>query len=142
MAATILREVYAYNPRLTREWPVASGTLEGTAVLSPAGNQPGVTITPRGDSTAVATLSGGYSITYPNGAVGQRSDSATVAVDGTWSGAVVGADNTTPKGTLVYIDSTGALTLTATSNTKFGVVDTYPGKGSASETAVKIGVFA
>lgn len=144
MAATILSQVYAYNEEKVREWPVPSGTAKGTAILS-ASNQPGVTITPRGDSTATKSLGSAgnaYSITYPNGAVGQRSDSASVAVDGTWAGPVVGATSSTPRNTLVYIDSTGALTLTASGNTKFGVVDAYPGKASASDTAVKIGVFA
>ena len=143
MAAAILRLVYDYTDSLTREWPVASGTVKGTAVLDPAGHQPGVTLTPRGDSTATATLAGGYSITYDNGAVSQRSDSATVATDGTWSGPVTGATSSTAKGTKVYyVTADGSLTLTAGSNVYFGVVDTYPGKGSASATAVKIGVPA
>jgi hypothetical protein len=141
MAATILSQAYAYTEEKVREWPVPSGTAKGTAILS-ASNQPGVTLTPRGDATASKTLGGVYTLTYPNGAVGQRSDSAQVATDGSWAGPVVGATSSTAKNTLVYIDSTGALTLTASGNTKFGVVDSYPGKASSTDTTVKIGVFA
>lgn len=140
MAATILTEVYAYTQSKTRERPVPSGTAKGTAIAS--GSEVFVTITPRGDATKTATLGGVYSITYPNGAVGQRTDSATVAFDGSWAGPVVGATSETVAGTPVYIDSTGALTLTATDNTAFGVTDNYPGKASASLTTVKIGVLA
>lgn len=141
MSATILKQVYAYDQKLTREWPVPSGTLEGTALVSASG-QPAVTITPRGDATKSVTLGGVYTLGYPAGAVSQRSDSATVATDGSWSGPVVGATSATAKNTLVYIAADGTLTLTATSNSKFGVVDSYPGKASAANTTIKIGVFA
>lgn len=139
--ATILSPVYAYNPRNTRSWQVPAGTLEGTALVS-SSNQPAVTLTPRGDSTASTSLGGAYTITYNNGPVGQRSDSATVATDGTWAGPVTGATSTTAEGTLVYYaPADGSLTLTATGNVQFGVVDAYPGKASATDTAVRIGVF-
>lgn len=145
MANVILRQVYAYDDEFqTREWPVPSGTLAGTAVIS-AGNEPGVTITNRGD-TVLSKNIGPIAISFPGGGVGNRSDSATVATGGSWSGAVTGADGTQAKGTPVYaVVSAGAitsLTLTSTSNTKFGVVDSYIGKGVALQTAIKIGVFA
>lgn len=145
MANVILRQVYDYDEEIqTREWPVPSGTMANTAVLS-AGNEPGVTITNRGDATITKTI-GPLTITIPAGGVGNRLDSATVATGGSWSGPVTGADGTQPKGTLVYaVVSSGAvtgLTLTATSNTKFGVVDSYIGKGTSLQTAIKIGVFA
>lgn len=133
--------VYVGDRSQYREWPVPSGTVEGTPLLSESG-EPGVTITPRGDSTITKTLAGGYSIAYPNGPVGVRDDSAVVAPNGTFAGPVTGADATTVKNTLVYIATDGTLTLTATGNTKFGVVDAYLGKASATDTAVKIGVFA
>ena len=142
MASTILAQVFQYDRNKTREWPVPSGTLEGTAVLS-ASNQPGVTLTPRGDATRTKSLAGmPYVITYPAAPIGVRTDSAIVAVDGSWLGPIVGATTGTPRNTLVYIDVTGALTLTSTSNTKFGVTDSYSGKGTASATVVKVGVFA
>lgn len=141
MAVTILKEVYAYTPGKTREWPVASGTLEGTALVS-ASNQPGVAITNESTVVKTNTLGTAYTISYPGGAVGQTPGNVTVAVDGTFAGAVVGATSATVKNTLVYIDNTGALTLTVGSNVKFGVVDSFLGKASATDTAVKIGVFA
>lgn len=138
-------QVYQYTKGETREWPVPSGTLPGAAVLS-ASNQPGVCLTGRGDNTVTKTRADGTVITRPNGAPGQRSDSATVATDGSWAFPVTGATGATAKNTLVYaVVSSGAvtsLTLTAGSNVKFGVVDSYPGKASASDTVVKIGVFA
>lgn len=145
MANVILRQVYAYDDEFqTREWPVASGVTAGTALLS-VSNEPGVAITNRGDATITKTI-GPLTVTVPAGGVGNRADSATVATGGTWSGPVTGADGTQPKGTLVYaVVSSGAvtsLTLTAGSNVKFGVVDSYIGKGVALQTAVKIGVFA
>ncbi len=141
--ATILSGVYQYNRELTREWPVPAGTLEGTALISTS-NQPGVTLTPRGDSTKTKTLAGmPYVITYPNAPIGVRTDSAVVAVDGTWLGAVTGATTATPINTLVYyVVADGSLTLTASTNVPYGVTDSYPGKGTSTLTAVKIGVFA
>lgn len=144
---TALVQVYAYDQNKTRPWPVPSGTQAGTAVISPAGNQPGVTITARGDSTVVKSLVGtASSITLANGGFNNKADEATVAVDGSWAGAVTGVSGTTPLGTLVYaVISSGAitsLTLTATGNTLFGAVDSPLGQASASDCTVKIGVFA
>lgn len=147
MTSVQLVPTYPFTPSQVREWAVASGTLEGTAVLS-ANNTPGVTLTPRGDSTKTKTLgnNGIISITFPNGAVGQRTDSAMVAVDGTWSGPVTGVTSGTARNTPVYaVVASGqitSLTLTASSNTFFGVTDDYPGKASASLCAVKIGKSA
>lgn len=150
MTSVQLTQTFHFDPNKVREWQVASGTLEGTAVLS-ASNQPGVTITPRGDSTKTKTLGTGgiISLTFPNGAVGQRTDSASVATDGTWSGPVTGVTSGTARNTLVYAVGTGgatgavaSLTLTSGGNTLFGVTDDYPGKASASLCAVKIGKFA
>jgi hypothetical protein len=139
-----LTQVYKGDSEQDREWPVAAGTNAGTAVLS-ISNQAGVTLTNRGDS--VLTKQIGYiSITIPSGGVGNLPDSATVAVNGTYRGAVTGALSTTPKNTLVYAVVAGGLvtelTLTVGTNTKFGVVDSFLGKASASDTAIKIGVFA
>jgi hypothetical protein len=141
---TILKQVYRYDQEKTRAWPVASGTQAGTAVLSPAGNQPGVAITARGDSTVTTSLVGtATSITLQNGGFNNKPTEATVATDGSWAGAVTGASSSTPRGTLVYfVVADGTLTLTAGSNVKFGVVDSPLGRATASDTTVLIGVFA
>ncbi len=141
--ATILTQVYDYNQEKTREWQVPAGTPQGAAIVS-ASNQPAVTLTPRGDSTATITLGSAYTLTYPNGAPGQRSDSATVATDGSWSGAVVDATSATLSGELVYLNTDGTLSLASTGAgaVKYGVTDNYPGKASATATTIKIGVFA
>lgn len=136
---TQFTSVYAYDQAETREWPVPSGTLAGTPVLSTA-KEAGFTLTARGDATTSKTLAGGYSLSYPSGPVGVRDDSAIVAVNGSWAGPVTGATSATARNTPVYIASDGTLTLTSTSNTFFGVVDSYPGKASATDTTVKIGV--
>ena len=139
-----LIQVYKGDSRSDREWPVASGTNAGTAVVS-LSNQAGVTLTNRGDSTLTKTI-GTITITIPSGGVGNAFDSATVAVNGTYRGPVTGSLATTPKNTLVYaVIVSGVvteLTLTVGTNTKFGVVDSYLGKASATDTAIKIGVFA
>ncbi|MET4703033.1 hypothetical protein [Frigoribacterium sp. UYMn621] len=139
-----LTQVYKGDSSQDREWPVASGTNAGTAVVS-ISNQPAVTITNRGDSTLTKQI-GYISITIPSGGVGNLPGSATIAVNGTYRGAVTGAGSSTPKNTSVFAVVAGGLvtelTLTAAGNTKFGVVDSFLGKASASDTAIKIGVFA
>lgn len=136
---TQFTNVYDYTQSKTRPWPVPSGTLAGTPLLSSA-NEPGFTLTARGDTTSTKTLAGGYSLSYPSGPVGVLDTEAIVATDGSWAGPVTGATSGTARNTPVYITAGGVLTLTATSNTFFGVVDSYPGKASATDTTVKIGV--
>lgn len=140
---TQFTSVYAYDQAETREWPVPSGTLAGTPVLSTA-KEAGFTLTARGDATTSKTLAGGYSLTYPSGPVGVRDDSAIVAVNGSWAGPVTGATSATTRNTPVYyVVADGTLTLTdvdAATTPFFGVVDSYPGKASATDTTVKIGV--
>lgn len=141
--AVNLKQVYAFNRNLTREWPVAAGTLAGDAQVS-ISNQPGVAITNRGDATLTKEI-GPISLTIPAGGFGNLADSATVAVDGSWAGPVTGATAATPKNTPVFATVAAGvvteLTLTA-GGTPFGVVDSFLGKASATETVVKIGVFA
>lgn len=140
-----LNQVQEYDHNKTRQWVVPAGTLSGAAVIS-ISNEPGVTLTTRGDAVVTKTLADGSVITRPNVAPGVRADSAVVAVDGSWAFPVVGASVTTPKNTLVYaVVAAGAvtsLTLTVGTNTKFGVTDSPLGKALATETTVKIGVFA
>lgn len=143
--------LYKYTPALVREWQIPAGTQSGAAVLSES-NQPGVTITARGDSLAPIKFVGidnpdaaGGTIKQPNGGIGNRFDSAVCATDGTFVFPVTGASATTKKNALVYAvkDGDGKVTsLALTGTVKFGVVDSYPGKATAARTAVKIGVFA
>lgn len=122
-----------YTESLTREWPVPAGTQAGTVVLHPISNQVGVTLTARGDSTVAAGIPGVTGGTVPNGGAGNKANSATVAVDGSWLLTVAGVTNgdTNPEtgtagtaaGTVVYHTSAGALNLTASGNTRVGVID-------------------
>lgn len=123
-----------YTESLTREWPVASGTQAGTVVLHPISNQVGVTLTARGDSTVAAGIPGVTGGTVPNGGVGNKANSATVAVDGSWLltvATVVNGDTNpesgsagTPAGTAVYrTTATGLYTLASAGGTQIGVID-------------------
>jgi len=122
-----------YTEAKTREWVVASGTLSGALVIQANSGRVGVTLTARGDSTKSQTLPDGTTITGINiGGVGNKPNTATVAVDGSWLFAVAGVTNgdttgaeavATPAGTKVYRTSAGALNLTVTGNTLIGYVD-------------------
>lgn len=122
-----------YTESKTREWPVPAGTQAGTLVVHPVSGQVGVTLTARGDSTVAAGIPGVTGGTVPNGGAGNKSNSATVAVDGSWLLAVTGSANGdtnpetgtagTPEGTVVYRTSGGSLTLTEGTNTAVGVID-------------------
>lgn len=114
-----------YTESKTREWAVPAGTKSGDMVVHAISGQVGVALTSRGDSTIAANI--------PNGGVGNKSNSATVAVDGTWLFNVPGTTDgdTNPEtgtagtaaGTKVYRTSAGALTLTESTNTLVGVID-------------------
>lgn len=125
-----------YTESKCREWPVASGTQAGTVVLHPVSNQVGVTLTARGDSTTAAGIPGVTGGTIPNGGVGNKANSATVAVDGSWlltvatvvngdSNPASGSGGGTPAGTAVYRlnASPNTITLASASATKIGVID-------------------
>jgi len=119
-----LNMLYKYSENLTRSWPVPDPTLSGDPRL--VAGVPCVALTSRGDSAAPAI-----------GGVGNPPTEATVATDGTFILAVTGATTSTAKGTVVYITPANALTLTESTNTRFGVVD---GRVlSASSVPVKVG---
>ena len=84
----------------------------------------------------------GVEIKFGNSRGGEslQDTEATVAFTGTIAGPVVGATSSTAQGTLVYLTSSKTLTLTAGSNTKFGVVQFFRGEKSATDTAVTFGV--
>ena len=123
-----------YTESKCREWPVPSGTQAGTVVLHPVSNQVGITLTARGDATRAAGIPGVTGGTIPNGGVGNKSNSATVAVDGTWllevatvtdgdTNPASGSDGT-PAGTAVYrVTADGTYSLSSTSAVKIGVID-------------------
>lgn len=135
--------VYRYTGEKTRVWDLGATFAPGLPVKS-ASNEPGVTITGTGNYVKSYTQ-GPFTISgIPAGGVGLDATEATVATDGTWDfTGVTGAQTTTPNNTLVYITSGNALTLTAGSNVKYGVVD-YPKDyvKVAGKLPVKIGVFA
>jgi len=122
-----------YTEAKTRAWVVPVGTVSGALVLQANSGRVGVTLTARGDTTKSHTLPDGSIVTGINiGGVGNKPNTATVAVDGSWLFAVAGVANgdttgaaavATPAGTKVYRTPAGALNLTATSNTLVGLVD-------------------
>jgi hypothetical protein len=120
-----------YTEAKTREWAVPSGTQAGTVVINAQSGQVGVTLTARGDSTRAAGIPGVTGGTVPNGGVGNKPGSATVAVDGSWLLTVAGVTNGdtgsggagTDEGTEVYRAANGTYSLTATNNTFIGVID-------------------
>lgn len=134
--------VYRYTGEKTRVWDLGAAFAPGLPVKS-VSNEPGVTITGTGNYVKSYTT-GPYTISgIPAGGVGLEGNEATVATDGTWNFLVTGGLTTTPNNTLVYITSGNALTLTAGSNTKYGVVD-YPKDyvKVAGTLPVKLGVLA
>ena len=119
--------VYRNTDLLNRVETLAATYGPGEPVLS-LGGQPAVTVTGSGDYTksevipGVGTLSG-----VAAGGVGLEGKQVTLAFDGTWEfdeDDVAGLTAATAaQGAAVYITSTGDLTATAGSNTKFGTVD-------------------
>jgi hypothetical protein len=125
-----LNHVYRGDPRNNRERVVPEGTVSGDPLLLDDG--PAVALTSRGDATKSFTTPQGYTLSgVESGGVGNATDSATVAFDGTYEFDGVVSTGTTPvptttaQSTAVYITSAGALTLVATDNDLFGHVD-YP----------------
>lgn len=125
-----LNLVYLGNPQNNRERVVPDGTVSGDPLLFDDG--PAVALTSRADATTSFTTPQGYTLSgVPSGGVGNATDSATVAFDGTYEFSGVVSTGTTPvptataQSTAVYITSAGALTLVATDNDLFGRVD-YP----------------
>lgn len=145
-----------YSEDKTREWDVVASQLPAAATPVPAGTviknirsgQIGVTLTASGGSTRAAGIPGVTGGTIPNGGAGNQAGTAVVAVDGSWLLNVAGvtAGPTTPdaaagtnEGTIVYQhNTTGAISLTATSATRIGVIDDGVIVGTIAP--VKIGV--
>ena len=123
---------------------VPTKTAPGTPLIF--GGRPMVTITGSGDYTNGLPTPGNTAIDKmlevgePNGGIGLQPLEANASPTGTYGFDVTGADENTTNGDVVYITSGGALTLTAGSNTKFGIVEFFRGELSATDTAVTIGV--
>lgn len=121
--------VYRNTDSLNRVETLAATHQAGEAVLS-LGGQPAVTVTASGDATITDNTSfPPYTISgIPNGGVGLTGKQVTLAFDGTWefaASSITGITTASAQGTVVYMTSGGALTGTASGNTRFGTVD-YP----------------
>lgn len=113
------------SPRIVGGRPVVTITGSGNY----DGNK--ITMTANGVTTVLAGGRGG---------VGLRDDEATVSPTGSYAFNVTGASSSTARGTAVYLTSGNSVTLTATGNTKFGIVEFFRGELSATDTVVTIGV--
>lgn len=123
---------------------VGNNIAPGTPLIQ--GTRPAVTLTGSRDykGNQISATVGSETIILQAGRGGESlpaDDYATVTYTGTYAFDVVGATVTAAVGGLpVYITSAGVLTLTASGNTKFGVVEFFRGTASATDTAVTIGV--
>lgn len=133
-----LNKIYAGNPELNRDRPLADITAPSTP---PTSIQPGVSVLLQGRPAMSITASGNAtktqttglptditSVTFKNGGVGNASGNATFVFDGTYEFAVTGAATSTKSDVEVFITlATGALTLTDGGATEahYGYTD-YP----------------
>jgi len=137
---------FASTDRLRENWDVVAEVAEGTAILDPS-NRPGVAYTPSGGHTISKTIAGITVSGFIDGGASLLPLKVTAATDGTWEFPVTGATKATANGTKVYaVVAAGritGLTLTATSNTFFGVVNNPAEYDAAGAFAcVKIGVVS
>ena len=122
---------------------VGTDVAPGTPLL--LGDVPVATITGSGDydGNAVSITVGSTTTTLAGGrgGIGLKATEATVSPTGAYGWPVTGATaaNIVNGVTTVYITSAGALTLTATNNTRFGTALFFRGELSATDTVVKIG---
>lgn len=136
----------------SEHWEVASTVRAGDVVINNVDSRIGVALTSPGAATESVTGPDGLTVSnYPVGGVGNKVNSAEVALDGDFLLTVVGAtagetvgtgQTGTPQGTKVYgVVSGGAFTgytLTAGTNTAIGVV--ADGRIVGTVTPVSIGV--
>ncbi|MFT4260348.1 hypothetical protein [Microbacterium sp.] len=130
--AVATQEVFAHTDALVEIWDAGAATPANTLLVK--GGRAGVTLTnTAGIATKRTKAVGPYDLSAPAfpgvgndlaTAVGTRATG--VAVDGTWEfEGVAGATLATAQTADVYVTGAGALTLTAGTNTKVGVVN-YP----------------
>ena len=137
-------EAFSSTDALREVWPVLAEVAAGTALITGT-DHVGVAYTNSGGHTATVSAVAGMTVTgILDGGVGLDALECSVAVDGTYEFAVAGATSGTANGTIVYaVVATGritSLTLTASTNVRFGVVNNPQDYvGSASKICVKIG---
>jgi len=134
---------FASTDGLREVWDVTAEVAEGTALMN--GTRAGVAYTPSGGHVRSKTLGAVTISGFPDGGASLPALKVSAATDGTWEFPVTGATAATPNGTLVYAAVTSGratvLTLTASTNTLFGVVNNPLGYDKAGAFAcVKIGV--
>lgn len=136
-------EAFSSTDGLREVWPVATEVAAGTALIN--GTRAGVAYVASGGYTSSAVV-GPYTISgIPSGGESLDALKASVSTDGTYQFPVTGASSSTTNGTLVYaVVASGritGLTLTASTNSLFGVVNNpsdYVAVGTS--VCVKIGV--
>jgi hypothetical protein len=138
----MLNVLYSDIESERRPATVPTNTAPGTPRI--IGGRPAITVTGSGDyaGNAMTVTSSGKTVTLAGGGGGESLAplEATVTFTGSYFFPVAGASAATVNGTPVFITAGGALTLTSTSNTKYGVVEFFRGESSATDTAVTIGV--
>ena len=138
-------EAFSSTDALREVWKLTSEVNVGTALIN--GDRAGVAYTPSGGFTRTDTIGG---LTISGISVGGASLDAlqaSVATDGTYEFAVTGATTATANGVKVYaVVAAGkitSLTLTASTNAPFGVVNNPQDyvASAAGIACVKIGVI-
>lgn len=138
-------EAFSSTDALRETWKLTDEVDVGTALVN--GDRAGVAYTPSGGFTRSETIAG---MTISGiGAGGESLDAlqVSVATDGSYEFAVTGATTATTNGTKVYaVVAAGkvtSLTLTASTNTPFGVVNNPQDyvASAAGIACVKIGVI-
>lgn len=137
----MLNVLYSDVESRRRTRVVGNKVAPGTPLIS--GGSPAVTITGSGDydGNKLTVTANGETHVIAGGRGGEtlRDDEATITFTGSYYFDVAGATAALTGGELVYITSAKALTLTAGSNVKYGVVEFHRGETSATDTAVTIG---
>lgn len=124
-------------------WDVVSEVEVGTALLGGT-DRVGVAYTPSGGHTTSKSLGGMTISGIADGGASLPALRCSVDTDGSWEFAVTGVTGATTNGTIVYaVVAAGkitSLTLTASTNTRFGTVNNPEGYvPSASKCVVKVG---
>lgn len=136
-------EAFASTDGLREIWPVTAEVAVGTALIN--GTRAGVAYTPSGGHTITKTVGPLTVSGFNDGGASLDLLEVSVSTDGSYEFPVTGAVAGTANGTLVYaIVAAGrvtGLTLTATGNSLWGVVNNPKDyAASASAICVKIGV--
>lgn len=134
---------FASTDQFREVWDVPAEVAAGTALIADA-DRVGVAYTASGGHTISKTVGPAIISGVPDGGVGLPALRCSVAVDGSWEFAVTGVTGATKNGDIVYaVVSSGQiteLTLTASTNVRFGTVNNPQGyTPSASKCLVKVG---